>query len=53
MLFATAVLSPLLGAIVLTLRSRDGVRRQDAGTQTGRTRAESVEIRKVAPGGGV
>ena len=43
----------MIGAIVLTLRSRDGVRRQDAGKQTGRTRAESVEIRKVAPGGGV
>ncbi len=43
----------MIGAIVLTLRSRDGVRRQDAGKQTGRTRAESVEVRKVAPGGGV
>jgi NADH-quinone oxidoreductase subunit J len=43
----------MIGAIVLTLRARDGVRRQDAGKQTGRTRAESVEIRKVAPGGGV
>ena len=43
----------MIGAIVLTLRARDGVRRQDAGRQSGRTRAESVEIRKVAPGGGI
>ena len=50
---AAVLLVAMIGAIVLTLRARDGVRRQDAGKQTGRTRAESVEVRKVAPGGGI
>ena len=47
------LLVAMIGAIVLTLRPRVGVRRQDALTQIHRSRAESVELRDVEPGAGV
>ncbi len=43
----------MIGAIVLTLRKRPGVKRQDALKQIYRTRAEAVELRDVKPGQGV
>lgn len=46
------LLVAMIGAIVLTLRRRPGVRRQRIDHQVGRRPAESVEIRKVAPGQG-
>jgi len=47
------LLVAMVGAIVLTLRSREGVRRQSIGAQVARTRSESVELKKVQPGSGV
>ncbi len=47
------LLIAMIGAIVLTLRSRDGVKRQKISEQVARTREESVEIRHVEPGSGV
>ena len=47
------LLVAMVGAIVLTLRSREGVRRQSVPRQLGRTREESVEVRKITTGSGV
>ena len=47
------LLVAMVGAIVLTLRARKGVRRQVIGRQIGRRRELSVEIRKVPTRGGV
>jgi NADH-quinone oxidoreductase subunit J len=47
------LLVAMIGAIVLTLRSREGVRRQKIAQQVTRRRAASVEIVKVRPGQGV
>ena len=47
------LLVAMIGAIVLTLRSRPGVRRQRIADQISRTRDGSVEIKKVQPGQGV
>jgi len=47
------LLIAMIGAIVLTLRSRPGVRRQDLGVQANRPRAEAVEVKSVATGQGV
>ncbi len=47
------LLVAMIGAIVLTLRHRPGVRRQDIGVQTGRRRDEAVDIRKVEPRKGI
>jgi len=44
------LLVAMIGAIVLTLRQRTGVRRQSIAAQLARTRAESVEIVKVPLG---
>jgi NADH-quinone oxidoreductase subunit J len=46
------LLVAMIGAIVLTLRHRVGVRRQNVAEQLGRTTA-SVEVRKVQPGSGI
>jgi NADH-quinone oxidoreductase subunit J len=43
----------MVGAIVLTLRHRDGVRRQNVSAQVGRTRAQGVEMTDPKPGEGV
>jgi NADH-quinone oxidoreductase subunit J len=47
------LLVAMIGAIVLTLRRRVGVRRQSIAAQLARTRAQSVEVVKVPVGGGV
>jgi NADH-quinone oxidoreductase subunit J len=47
------LLVAMIGAIVLTLRSREGVRRQVIAQQIGRRRELSLEIRKVPTRGGV
>lgn len=47
------LLVAMIGAIVLTLRSREGVKRQRIGAQISRTREESVEIKQIEPGSGV
>ena len=41
------LLVAMVGAIVLTLRHKEGVKRQDIATQVGRTREASVEVREV------
>ncbi len=43
----------MIGAIVLTLRHRVGVRKQDIHAQVGRRRAEAVELKDVRPGQGL
>ena len=47
------LLVAMIGAIVLTLRHREGVKRQSAYRQVGRKRVEAVELRKVRPGEGL
>jgi len=47
------LLVAMIGAIVLTLRHREGVRRQVIARQVGRTREESVVLVKVPPRQGV
>ncbi|NVK36095.1 MAG: NADH-quinone oxidoreductase subunit J [Rhodobacteraceae bacterium] len=47
------LLVAMIGAIVLTLRHREGVRRQNISQQVGRTREGAVEIRKVESGKGI
>ncbi|MEE2662433.1 MAG: NADH-quinone oxidoreductase subunit J [Pseudomonadota bacterium] len=47
------LLVAMIGAIVLTLRSREGVKRQRISTQVSRTREESIEIRDIKTGSGV
>ena len=46
------LLVAMIGAIVLTLRTREGVRRQRIGAQVARTRGEAVDVRSVEPGSG-
>ncbi|MBM3542338.1 MAG: NADH-quinone oxidoreductase subunit J [Alphaproteobacteria bacterium] len=46
------LLVAMIGAIVLTFRSREGVRRQSVASQLARTPAASVELRKVKSGEG-
>jgi NADH-quinone oxidoreductase subunit J len=43
----------MIGAIVLTLRHRPGVRKQDIAAQVGRKRSEGVELKDVRPGQGL
>ena len=47
------LLIAMIGAIVLTLRQRSGVRRQSIAAQIGRKRAEAIEVRKVQSRTGV
>jgi NADH-quinone oxidoreductase subunit J len=47
------LLVAMVGAIVLTLRQRAGVKRQRASAQTARRRQQAVELRKVRPGEGL
>lgn len=44
------LLVAMIGAIVLTLRHKEGVRRQSISAQVNRTPAMSMEVVKVAPG---
>jgi NADH-quinone oxidoreductase subunit J len=43
----------MIGAIVLTLRHKQKVRRQDISAQVARTKATAMEVVKVKPGQGV
>jgi NADH-quinone oxidoreductase subunit J len=55
-LFQTAgliLLVAMIGAIVLTLRQREGVRRQKIAAQVSRTRAETLEVKDVPTGSGI
>jgi len=45
------LLVAMVGAIVLTLRERGGVRRQSGGVQLARRREDVIEIRKLPAGG--
>ena len=47
------LLVAMIGAIVLTLRHKEGVKRQDIATQVARNKASAIEIRKVEPGKGI
>lgn len=47
------LLVAIIGAITLTLRQRKGLLRQDIGQQVGRSRAATVELRKVKTGSGI
>ena len=55
-LFQTAgliLLVAMVGAIVLTLRRRDGVRRQKISGQVGRRSSTAIEVVKVQSGSGI
>ena len=47
------LLVAMIGAIVLTLRERPGVRRQNVGAQLARSREETLAVMKVASGAGL
>jgi NADH-quinone oxidoreductase subunit J len=47
------LLVAMIGAIVLTLRHKEGVKRQDISAQVGRTREAAIEVRKVESGKGI
>jgi NADH-quinone oxidoreductase subunit J len=47
------LLVAMIGAIVLTLRHKQGVRRQDISVQVARRPETAIEIRKVRPGQGI
>jgi NADH-quinone oxidoreductase subunit J len=47
------LLVAMIGAIVLTLRHRKTVKRQNVGEQLARTKATAMEVVKVRPGQGV
>lgn len=47
------LLVAMIGAIVLTLRHKDGVKRQSILSQVSRTPETAIEIRKVEPGQGI
>jgi NADH-quinone oxidoreductase subunit J len=47
------LLVAMIGAIVLTLRERVGVRRQSIAQQVARRPADTIEIRKVPTGSGI
>ncbi len=47
------LLVAMIGAIVLTLRHRTGIKRQDIATQVARTPASSMEVKQVQSGQGL
>lgn len=47
------LLVAMIGAIVLTFRTREGLRKQDPAAQVARKRAASVELKKVKTGQGI
>ena len=47
------LLVAMIGAIVLTLRERDGVRKQDAMAQMSRTKETGMEMVDIEPGQGI
>ena len=48
-----ALLVAMVGAIVLTLRHKPNVKRQNVADQVARTKATAIEIVKVRPGQGL
>ncbi|HEV2556213.1 MAG TPA: NADH-quinone oxidoreductase subunit J [Bosea sp. (in: a-proteobacteria)] len=44
------LLVAMIGAIVLTLRDRPGIKRQDIMQQNARTKATAMDVKKVQPG---
>jgi NADH-quinone oxidoreductase subunit J len=47
------LLVAMIGAIVLTLRHKPGVRRQNIPDQVARTPEDAMEVKKVKPGQGI
>ena len=47
------LLVAMIGAIVLTLRHKEGIKRQNVASQVARSPATAIEIRKVKPGQGI
>jgi NADH-quinone oxidoreductase subunit J len=47
------LLVAMIGAIVLTLRHRPHIKRQNVAKQTGRRRADAIELKDPAPGQGI
>ncbi len=47
------LLVAMIGAIVLTLRHKEGVKRQNIADQVARNKAMGLEVRKVKPGQGI
>jgi NADH-quinone oxidoreductase subunit J len=47
------LLVAMIGAIVLTLRHKENIKRQNIPDQVARTKATAIEIRKVQPGQGI
>jgi NADH-quinone oxidoreductase subunit J len=47
------LLVAMIGAIVLTLRQREGVKKQRIGRQVARKREEAIEVRDVPTGSGI
>ncbi len=47
------LLVAMVGAIVLTLRTREGVKRQDIATQVARNPKDAIEIKQVETGKGI
>ncbi len=47
------LLVAMMGAIVLTLRTRASVKRQNIEQQTGRKRKDAVELKDIRPGQGI
>jgi len=47
------LLVAMIGAIVLTLRHKEKVKRQNIAAQNARTKATAIEIRQVRPGQGI
>jgi NADH-quinone oxidoreductase subunit J len=47
------LLVAMVGAIVLTLRQREGIKRQDINVQNARTPADAIEVVKVRSGQGL
>ncbi|MGL4261507.1 MAG: NADH-quinone oxidoreductase subunit J [Afipia sp.] len=47
------LLVAMIGAIVLTLRHKPSVKRQDINVQNARTKAAAMDVRKVEPGQGL
>jgi NADH-quinone oxidoreductase subunit J len=50
---ALVLLVAMIGAIVLTLRHKQNVKRQNIADQVARTKATAIKIRKVQPGQGI
>ena len=47
------LLTAMVGAIVLTLHHKVGIKRQNIAAQVGRTREAAIEMRKIAPRTGI